>query len=83
MVNTKLLSSFKQEGKYMLDTNTIINLTEKLELKGVNHPILDAAMVSTSGIDWDQEEIYLEFYEYAKKALYFEPDPHINTWLDK
>lgn len=67
----------------MLDTNTIIKLTERLELKGVNHPILESAMVHTFGIDWEQEEVYREFYEYAKNALYFESDPSVNTWLDK
>ena len=67
----------------MLNTIDIIKLSEQLELHGVNHPILESAMIFTFGIDWDQDPIYTEFYEYAKKAMYFEADPYINTWLDK
>lgn len=65
----------------MLDTNTIIKLSEELELKGTNHPILESAMIYTFGIDWEKEEIYKEFYEYAKEAMYF--DEQANTWLDR
>lgn len=65
----------------MLDVNTIIKLSEKLEIKGVNHPILESEMIYTFGIDWEQEEIYKEFYEYAKEAMYFDSNTHINTWL--
>lgn len=65
----------------MLDVKSIIYLSEKLELKGVNHPILDSAFIYSFGIDWQKEEIYREFYEYASKAMYF--DTQLNTWLDK
>lgn len=65
----------------MLDVNIIIKLSEKLELKGVNHPILESAMIYAFGFDWEQEELFKEFYEYAKEAMYFDSDPYINTWL--
>lgn len=67
----------------MLNVNEIMELQEQLENKGVNHPILESAMIATFGIDWEKEALYKEFYEYAKKALYFNSDPYINTWLDK
>lgn len=65
----------------MLNTNEIFNLTEKLELKGTNHPLLESAMLYTFGIDWEKNELYKEFYQYAKEALYFDTD--CNTWLVK
>lgn len=65
----------------MLDTTTIFKLTERLELKGVNHPLLESAMLYTFGFDWEENELYKEFYEYAKEALYFDDD--CNTWLVK
>lgn len=65
----------------MLDTTTIFKLTEKLELKGTNHPVLNAAMYYTFGYRWEENELYKEFYEYAKEALYFDDD--CNTWLVK
>ena len=65
----------------MLDASAIINMSEKLELYGVNHPILESAMIYTFGIDWEQDENYKEFYEYAKESMYF--DEIENTWLDK
>ena len=67
----------------MLNIMDIIKLSERLELYGVNHPILESAMIFAFGIDWEQNPIYTEFYKYAKEAMYFEADPHINTWLDK
>ena len=65
----------------MLDTTTIFKLTERLELKGTNHPVLVSAMLYTFGFDWEENELYKEFYEYAKEALYF--DKECNTWLVK
>lgn len=65
----------------MLDTKTIIKLSEELELKGVNHPILESAMVYTFGIDWEKDNLYKEFYKYVKESMYF--DNETNTWLDK
>lgn len=67
----------------MLNIIQLTKLQEVLELKGVNHPTLESAMIAAFGIDWEQLEIYIEFYEYAKKALYFDDNPDINTWLDK
>ena len=67
----------------MLNITQIIELQEVLELKALNHPILESAMIAAFGIDWGQEEIYIDFYEYAKRALYFDDTPDINTWLDK
>lgn len=65
----------------MLDTKTIIKLSEELELKGVNHPILESAMVYTFGINWEKDNLYKEFYKYVKESMYF--DNETNTWLDK
>ena len=65
----------------MLDSKTIIKLSEELELKGVNHPILESAMVYTFGIDWEKDNLYKEFYKYVKKSMHF--DNETNTWLDK
>lgn len=65
----------------MLDSKTIIKLSEELELKGVNHPILESAMVYTFGIDWEKDNLYKEFYKYVKESMHF--DNETNTWLDK
>lgn len=65
----------------MLNTKTIFKLIDRLELKGVNHPLLESAMTYSFGIDWEENELYKEFYQYAKEALYFDTD--MNTWLAK
>lgn len=65
----------------MLDTKTLFNLIDCLEIKGVNHPLLNSAMLYTFGFNWEENELYKEFYNYAKKALYFDSD--MNTWLVK
>lgn len=65
----------------MLDIKTLYKLADDLELKGVNHPLLESAMFYTFGFDWEKKELYKKFYQYAKEALYF--DKECNTWLAK
>lgn len=65
----------------MLKLNEIFRLADTLEIKGTNHPILESAMLFAFGFDWEKVEIYKEFFEYAKDAMYFETA--INTWVVK
>lgn len=60
-------------------TKNIFELAECLELKGVNHPILENAMIFAFGLDWEENSLYVEFYQYAKEGMYF--DEVFNTWM--
>ena len=61
----------------------IFKLTEQLQRGGVNHPILENAFAFAFCLDWEQVPIYAEFFEFAKKGLYFDDNPDINTWMVK